>query len=124
MNEQLQSQLAEILKQMSVAITATKDISLRELPDIARQYIVYGFFTNLLSVIISGTFIIVLIVAGVMLVKYVRRTEDSDAFFAFIPLSIIGFPSIGVFVCVLNNLILNITAPKVWLILEIKNILS
>ena len=124
MNDQLQSQLAEILKQMSVAITATKDISLRELPDIARQYIAYGFFTNLLSVIISGAFIIALIVAGVMLDKYIQRTEDEEAFSGFIPLGFIGFLSILIFGWKLNNLILNITAPKVWLILEIKNILS
>jgi hypothetical protein len=131
MNQQLQSQLAEILKQMLVAVNATKDFSMKELPDIALQYVRYGFWSNILGAVISGAFIIALIFCFKRLLRWTMEEMDNNnedaaagivglfftAILIFLAFTIKFYPSV-------ESLILNITAPKVWLILEIKNLLS
>jgi hypothetical protein len=129
MNEQLQTQLAEILKQMLVAVNATKDFSMKELPDIAIQYVRYGFWSNLLGVVISGAFIFALIFCIKGLLGWTIENMDRDDAAAgivgtmFLTAAIV-FTFCGKFYPSVESLILNITAPKVWLILEIKNLLS
>ena len=130
MNEQLQAQLAEILKQMLVAVNATKDFSMKELPDIAVQYVRYGFWSNLLGAVISGAFIIALIfcikrLVGWTLENWDNPEESAIGFVCSLCMVIVGFITFcGKFYPSVESLILNIAAPKVWLILEIKNLLS
>jgi hypothetical protein len=129
MNEQLQAQLAEILKQMLVAVNATKDFSMKELPDIAVQYVRYGFWSNLLGAVISGAFIIALIFYIKRLVGWTIENFDKEdgaagAAGTMILAAITVFTFCGKFYPSVESLILNIAAPKVWLILEIKNLLS
>jgi hypothetical protein len=129
MNQQLQAQLAEILKQMLVAVNATKDFSMKELPDIALQYVWYGFWSNLLGMVISGAFIIALIFCFKRLLRWSVNNPNHDLSGSEIPG--LMFMAMGIiftfcdkFYPSAESLILNITAPKVWLILEIKNLLS
>ena len=129
MNEQLQAQLAEILKQMLVAVNATKDFTIKELPDIAVQYVRYGFWSNLLGAVISGVFIIALIFYIKRLVGWTIENFDKEVSGAGIVgtmflAAITVFTFCGKFYPSVESLILNIAAPKVWLILEIKNLLS
>lgn len=131
MNDQLQKQLAEILNQMQTAVTNTADYSLKQLPDIASQYIYYGFWSNLLGLIISGAFIVACVfLCGKLLSLDSRKFPDSDAegvvkFFGILgTIFLVVMTILLKFYPSLESLILNLTAPKVWLILEIKNLLS
>lgn len=126
MNDQLQKQLAEILNQMQTAVSQTADFSLKQLPDIATHYIHYGFWSNLLSVIISGAFIIACVFSIKLCFSSCTAFIDDDTKDLCLMICILGgclvfllkfYPSV-------ESLLLNITAPKVWLILEIKKILS
>jgi hypothetical protein len=129
MNEQLQAQLAEILKQMLVAVNATKDFSMKELPDIAVQYVRYGFWSNLLGAVISGACIIALIFCIKRLVGWtIENLDKEDDTAGIVGTTILAAITVytfcGKFYPSVESLILNIAAPKVWLILEIKNLLS
>jgi hypothetical protein len=114
---------------MLVAVNATKDFSMKELPDIALQYVRYGFWSNILGAVISGAFIIALIFCFKRLLRWSVNNPNHDLSGAEIPGLMFMFAGIvftfcGKFYPSVESLILNITAPKVWLILEIKNLLS
>jgi len=126
MNDKLQSQLAEILGSMLTSIGEVKDFSMSQLPDIAQQYITYGIVHGCISTVILLT---IFIASGVMAVKmfkkYMGDVYDGDLYM------IAGTASGFVFIIPLpmlyiqlNSLILALTAPKVWFILEIKNLIS
>ena len=124
MNDELQSQVTTILKQFSDGISTVGDVAMKELPDIAQQYVTYGFVKGILGVTVSGAFLIAMICTAIWGLKELRKT-DNDGY-----LALIIFPSmIALFAIIplslnVENLILNITAPKLWLLLEIKNIIS
>jgi hypothetical protein len=124
MNDKLQSQLAEILGSMLTSIGEVKDFSMSQLPDIAQQYITYGIVHGCISTVILLT---MSIASGVMAVKMFKKYmgEKRDLYM------IAGMASGFVFIITspmlyiqLNSLILALTAPKVWFILEIKNLIS
>ena len=129
MNEQLQAQVTVILKQFSDGISTAGDVAMRELPDIARQYVTYGFVKGILGVTISGAFLIALV--GIMCwgIKSAFNNANNDKDVeVFIPFILVPFlmllPTCVALYTNTESLILNITAPKIWLLLEIKNLLS
>jgi hypothetical protein len=123
MNDQLQAQISQILAAIMTSVGEVKDFSLGELPDIAQQYINYGIWkTGITSVVL---FILVIISAFVLRfgIKLFRDSEEAG-----IPVTMFSFV-IGLFSLLglfhnLHCFILVMTAPKVWFILEIKNLLS
>jgi hypothetical protein len=124
MNDLVQAQAGEILKQISTAIQTTGDFAQKELPDIAQQYIVYGRFSGIMAVTIGAAFMIACIVVAIGIWRHSVEIEDSEFNACLIAPGLL-FSFAGV-VTVINaqNLLLNIFAPKVWLILEIKNLFS
>lgn len=124
MNDQLQSQLATILQQFSATMASASDIAVKELPEIAQQYIVYGYWKSLLSCIVCVAFIIALIVAILKIVRWANNSYDDGVMVvAAILATLLIFP-ISSFFDNAQSLILNVTAPKVWLLLEIKSLIS
>lgn len=124
MNDQLQSQLATILQQFSATMASAGDIAVKELPEIAQQYIVYGYWKSLLSCIVCVAFIIALIVAILKIVRWANNSYDDGVMVvATVPAFLLIFP-ISSFFDNAQSLILNVTAPKVWLLLEIKSLIS
>jgi hypothetical protein len=123
MDDQLQAQLAQIFVQIMISVGEVKDFSLAELPDIAQQYINYGIWkTGITSALLS---ILVIVSAFIIRfgIKLCRNGEEAG-----IPTTMISF-AVGLFSLVgfisnLHSFILVMTAPKVWFILEIKNLLS
>jgi hypothetical protein len=123
MDDQLQAQLAQIFAQIMISVGEVKDFSLAELPDIAQQYINYGIWkTGITSALLS---ILVIVSAFIIRfgIKLCRNGEEAG-----IPTTMISF-AVGLFSLVgfisnLHSFILVTTAPKVWFILEIKNLLS
>ena len=124
MNDQLQAQITTILKQFSDGISTVGDVAMEELPDIAQQYVVYGFWKGLLNSIISVAFVIACIVAIIEGIKLIRRTGNDEYGFIFVGATPgIIFGSIVAYFTI-QNLLLNVFAPKLWLLLEIKNLIS
>lgn len=124
MDKELQTQVATILQQFSEGLSTVGDVAMKQLPDIAQQYILYGFWKGLLS---SGILIacsIASVVAITEAIKLMNRTHIDEYGFIIVfsgPLAI--FSSVGAYFTV-QNLLLNIFAPKLWLLLEIKSLVS
>ena len=124
MNDQLQAQLSQILAQIMVSVGEVKDFSVAQLPDIAQQYITYGIW----KVGITSVVLFVVVIASIFTLrsgfKNLRHNNDEVG----IPLTMFSFVvallSVIGFVNNLHSFILVMTAPKVWFILEVKNLLS
>lgn len=124
MNKELQAQVATILQQFSDGMNTVGNVAMKQLPDIAQQYIVYGFWRGLLASVILIACVIASIIAIKETFKAYNRTENEEYFFILIPtVPIVIFGSIGAYLT-LQNLLLNISAPKIWLLLEIKSLVS
>lgn len=126
MNQQLQAQLSQILAQIMVSVSDVKDFSVQQLPDIAQQYVTYGIWSNILYCVILATVIFLCLILGRGMLKWVaknRTSYDDPSVILIIPFVILIISSL-VFFVKLHELILVLTAPKVWFILEIKNLLS
>jgi len=124
MNDLVQAQAGEILKQISTAIQTTGDFAQKELPDIAQQYIVYGRFSGIMAVTIGVAFMIAGIVVAFSIWRHSVKIQDFEFnIFLFLPGMLLFF-AFAITVGNAQKLLLNIFAPKVWLILEIKNLFS
>ena len=124
MDSQLQAQVTTILTQIATSVGELKDYSVEQLPDIAQQYITYGIWS---SSIYLGTSIVSLIICSILLNKAIRNFNkwDAEVVGALLGSSLaIGVISICTFFDHLHKFILVTTAPKVWFILELKNLIS
>ena len=124
MNEQLQAQLATIIAQIAVSVGEAKDFSVAQLPEIANQYIQYGKWSSIFWSGISG--LLILVFLGVMYSIHIAAQKSGESgVYMFWTLPTVGiiFITLGL-VNNLHNLIMIHTAPKVWFLLEIKNLLS
>lgn len=123
MNDQLQAQLSQVLAQIMVSVGEVKDFSVSNLPDIAQQYITYGIWSTGIASVFFFVAIIPLFFVAKSGVKDLRNSEEIGFFKVM-------FSTFGVvlsmcfFIDNLHSFILVMTAPKVWFILEVKNILS
>lgn len=122
MNEQLQAQLAQVLSAIMTSVGEVKDFSVAQLPDIAQQYITYGIWVNSFWVVVSGLAAIISWVCVYRIFNKYGLSDDRNTI--SIPFIGFGIILIGVFLNNLHNLILVTTAPKVWFILEIKNLIN
>lgn len=131
MNEELQSQLSQILNQITTSVGEVKDFSVAQLPDIAQQYITYGVRVHLFQAIISAVVFLLLLKFSLSLYKKSKETKNQGIFSSsgdyIIGSFFVGIFSILPFSNLMSNvhdLILITSAPKVWFILEIKNLIS
>jgi hypothetical protein len=123
MNAQLQAQLSQILAQIMVSVGEVKDFSMKELPDIAQQYITYGIWTSAIYTAICAIIIIACLIIGYKIHLYASKYNEDYYVSLMILLAPLLFSVMGLFDNI-HNLIMVLTAPKVWFILEIKNLLS
>lgn len=128
MEKQLQLQLAEILKQIATSVSDVKDFSVAQLPDVAHQYIHYGFFAGILWVVIAIAILAIATIGIVATFYEMSKLSDSegDEFLGVSMVFLIGI-CIGSLISLysaIQNLILNVTAPKVWLILELRKLIQ
>jgi hypothetical protein len=134
MNDQLQAQLSDILAQITTSVSQVADFSVAQLPEIAQQYITYGVWSNIFTVVIQ---IVILIGLGILITKCIKKgqqvnkesrsyynTGGDGYFIGAVFLGIFAFGDIMFFIDTARNLILALTAPKVWFILEIKDLIS
>ena len=74
MNDQLQTQLANILTSISTGIQATGSFVLEQLPDVAQQALVYGRITNTIGLVVA----LILLVVTISYIRWVRRLSYND----------------------------------------------
>jgi hypothetical protein len=125
MNEELQKQLAQVISSIATSVGEVKDFSVSQLPDIAQQYINYGIVSSatwvVLCVIIAAVSIKVLIFSFKKLNEpYVNEAYIPVSFFSFIGTALSTF----FFFVNVHDLIMVLTAPKVWFILQIKELFA
>ena len=124
MNEELQKQLAQVISSIVTSVGEVKDFSVAQLPDIAQQYINYGIVMSSVWVVLCAIIAVVSIKFMDFSVKKIRNDED---FYHLLLSTCSGFVSVistFYFFFNLHNLILVLTAPKVWFILQIKELLA
>lgn len=122
MNEQLQAQLTQVLSAIMTSVGEVKDFSVAQLPDIAQQYITYGIWVSSFWVVVSVLAAIIFWVCVYRIFsKYGLYDDRNEIVVPFIGFGIFSIISVLVN---LHNLILVTTAPKVWFILEIKNLIN
>lgn len=128
MNDELQSQLSQILNQITTSVSEVKDFSVAQLPDIAQQYIRYGLWSHAFtSVAVSLAFFGMLKLCFYLHKQGVTEANRWDKRDWFMGATFVGMLSTIPLLFVIDevrNLILITTAPKVWFILEIKNLIS
>ena len=74
MNDQLQTQLANILASISTGIQATGSFVLEQLPDVAQQALVYGRITNTIGLVVA----LILLVVTISYIRWIRRLTYND----------------------------------------------
>lgn len=122
MNAELQAQITQILSAITTSVGEVKDFSVSQLPDIAQQYINYGIVMSSVWVALNA---ITLIVCLVITHKIYKRWNGEDETIMLVIPFIAGFVgSICAFCFNLHDLILVLTAPKVWFILQLKDLIS
>jgi hypothetical protein len=121
MNEKLQAQISQILAQIMVSVGEVKDFSMSQLPDIAQQYLTYGLWSTVFYTAICLVFLIVSAIVWYKIWKYVPH--DREEIISLMIPSATGMISFITLFHNIHQLILILTAPKVWFLLEIKNIL-
>ena len=125
MNEELQKQLAQVISSIVTSVGEVKDFSVAQLPDIAQQYINYGIVSSAVWVVLCAIIAVVSIKILIFSVKKINESYNNDSYFPVAFFSFFGsvLPTIVFFVN-LHNLILVLTAPKVWFILQMKELLA
>lgn len=121
MNEQLQGELVEILASIQNAARATGDFAMRELPDVAQSYVMYGRVSATLMVLGWALFAGAAIYAVKRLIPWAKE-EGAEP--------VLALPAIagcfGAFMCLsyAQNALLVWLAPKVWLLKEIASLIK
>jgi hypothetical protein len=124
MNDQLQAQLVTILAKILVSVGELKDFSLEQLPDIVQQYIAYGYWKSVAYICMCVLGLIVCAIVSWFIERKAKEIGDDEI------LLFLAFPVTGAIVLFMatihntHNLILIHNAPKIWFIMEVKNLIS
>jgi hypothetical protein len=115
MNNELQSQLVEVLTGISEGVAQAKDFAIEQLPDVAQQYIMFGMVWETALLVIFAV-LITLIAFGIWKIW----VSDSLEFEAGAGLIILGFCAeialLFAFIFQLKPVLLVWFAPKLYLL--------
>lgn len=123
MNDQLQAQISQIIAQIMVSVGEVKDFSMSQLPDIAQQYITYGIWKTGITSVILFIVIIAMFFVAKSGIEDLNRGDDIGMLKTIFPIPV-GVISVIGLIENIHSFILVMTAPKVWFLLEIKNIIN
>ncbi len=119
MKEQLKNQLSEILNQIAISVKDNADFTFTQLPDIAKSYVTFGTFSIIFAIVILFSIAVLFTKLIIDHCKCVQVIESNDIVIAIIFFLVIGIP----LYLKINELILILTAPKVWFLIQIKSLL-
>ncbi|MDR0458403.1 MAG: hypothetical protein LBH10_05175 [Burkholderiaceae bacterium] len=129
MTNDLQSKLVEILTAIQTSVSKASDFALSQLPDIARQYVLYGrayntlLFGAAIAVFVICVFVFLKFgVYGKSVDKYGEWTEARHAITIFS--CMIGTVGFAVSLMSARDMLLVWLAPKVWLLQEIARLVK
>jgi len=118
MNDELKNKSVEILTQIQQAVQSGAEVAGQQIPEIARQYVVYGIVMNWAMVLFFSVVIMLLYRTIRLMKKSKDIRSDTLPFMIFSALSFIPL-------CVYFESALLVTlAPKVWLIKEIADFIK
>ena len=116
MKEELQNKAVEILTSLQTTVSEAKGFTLTQLPDVANQYISYGIVNNVIHSVGALT-----LTAVCCWLAYLSLKKESESFIIFICPAIFFA---AIFLKGLEETIMVIFAPKVWLILELSKLIK
>ena len=120
MKDELQTKLVEIITSIQIGIGKAGDFAVEQLPDIVQQYILFGIVSNVSS---SLSLLAIAIFFGIAAYKAFKPndTERQNLSMVFVICSLIATLF---FVAGLEETILVLFAPKVWLIMEMAQMIK
>jgi hypothetical protein len=124
MKEELQNKAVEILTSIQTTVSGAKDFTLAQLPDIANQYITYGIVSNVTYSV--GALIIATVCCWIACwcLRGMRIRDSETLFGGMMASTIVGLFFLYNFIVGLEETIMVIFAPKVWLILELSKLIK
>ena len=117
MNDELKNKSVEILTQIQHAVQSGAELAGQQIPDIARQYVVYGMAWNWAMVLFFAGAIVIF---GLALRAWESKNPDLDSFGFMVFWALLFVP---LFLYVRAALLVTL-APKVWLIKEIAELIK
>ena len=116
MNDELKNKSVEILAQIQQAVQSGAEVAGQQMPEIARQYVVYGMVMNWAMALLFSVVIM-------LLYRKIRsmKSNDSIGSLPFMIFSALSFLPLCVY---LESALLVTLAPKVWLIKEIADLIK
>ena len=116
MNDELKNKSVEILAQIQEAVQSGAEVAGQQIPEIARQYVVYGMVMNWAMAL----FFSVVIVLLYRKIRSMKSNDSRDSFPVMVFLALSFVP-----LCIyLESALLVTLAPKVWLIKEIADLIK
>ena len=129
MKDELQTKLVEIITSIQLGIGKAGDFAVEQLPDIVQQFIVFGMISNVTYSVIQ---IVSAVLTGFFSYKLFTSSGAKDGWgyinadygtAAFI-LAMFSFCSALAFLTGLKETLLVLFAPKVWLLMELANLIK
>lgn len=124
MKEELQNKAVEILTSIQTTVSEAKDFTLTQLPDIANQYITYGIVSNVTYSVISLTLIAVCCWLACWCLREMRIRDSELLVGGMMGIITAGLFFLYNFIVGLEETIMVIFAPKVWLVLELSKLIK
>ena len=129
MEDELQIKLVEIITSIQLGIGKAGDFAVEQLPDIVQQFIVFGMISNvtysviqIVSAVLTGFFSYKLFTSPKA--KDDRGYIDADYGIGGCILAMLSFCSAFAFLLGLRETLLVLFAPKVWLLMELANLIK
>ena len=117
MNDELKNKSVEILTQIQQAVQSGAEVAGQQIPDIARQYVVYGVAWNWSMALF---FYVVIMLFYRTIWAWKSKNPDLESFPLMVCLVLLFVPLFAY----LRAALLVTLAPKVWLIKEIADLIK
>ncbi len=120
MNDELKNKSVEILTQIQQAVQSGAEVVGQQIPDIARQYVVYGMAWNWSMAL----FFAVMIGAVWLIARAAAKRCKECAFDWYMTAALCSLVLLIPFFLYLRDALLVTLAPKVWLVKEIADLIE
>lgn len=129
METELQNQIASILAIISNSVQEVKDFTVSQLPDIAQQYITYGIWNGVFSVLFFSVIFVLLAIIAYRSLNHAESLEkkgkDGFGFMSITAIiAFIEFIMLQMLYVNISKLVFVFSAPKVWLLVELKKLIG
>lgn len=129
METELQNQIASILAIISNSVQEVKDFTVSQLPDIAQQYITYGIWNGVFFVLFFSVIFVLLAIIAYRSLNHSecleKKGKDGFGFTSITAIiAFIEFFMLQMLYVNISKLVFVFSAPKVWLLVELKKLIG